>query len=44
MLDRNPGAFLIVMNVIHGQCQQILIEVDAVMLQKVTNIIRYRNC
>ncbi|GIJ90713.1 hypothetical protein Asppvi_009675 [Aspergillus pseudoviridinutans] len=44
MLDSDPGAFLIVMNIIHNQGQQIPKEVDAAMLLKVAAVVRYLNC
>jgi hypothetical protein len=44
MLDCDPRAFLIVMNVIHGKGQQIPKEADAVMLLKIAAVIRYLDC
>ncbi|KAF7176609.1 hypothetical protein CNMCM7691_003101 [Aspergillus felis] len=44
MLDSDPGAFLIVMNIIHSQGQQIPKEVDAAMLLKVAAVVRYLDC
>ncbi|GIK07408.1 hypothetical protein Aspvir_003072 [Aspergillus viridinutans] len=44
MIDCDPGAFLIVMNIIHGQGQRIPKEVDAAMLLKVAAVVRYLDC
>ncbi|GFG07025.1 hypothetical protein IFM5058_03214 [Aspergillus udagawae] len=41
MLDCDPVAFLIVMNIIHGQGQRIPKEVDAAMLLKVAAVVHY---
>ncbi|RHZ72646.1 hypothetical protein CDV55_108401 [Aspergillus turcosus] len=44
MLDCDPQAFLIVMNIIHGKCQQVPKEADAAMLVKVADAVRYLDC
>ncbi|GIC92662.1 BTB/POZ domain-containing protein [Aspergillus udagawae] len=44
MLDCDPVAFLIVMNIIHGQGQRIPKEVDAAMLLKVAAVVHYLDC
>ncbi|RHZ61148.1 uncharacterized protein CDV56_107503 [Aspergillus thermomutatus] len=44
MLDCDPEAFLIVMNIIHGKGQQIPNEVDVAMMLKVAAVVCYLDC